>query len=63
MRLELLVKQLQGECDRLRQALAKAENERNTYRQLYVEHAAHEFEELDKPTLEAMSAGPIEMIK
>lgn len=61
-RLEATVRELQQECNRLRQALINAEKERTAYRHLFLEQAraAREFEDLDIPTLEAMSAGPVE---
>jgi hypothetical protein len=64
-RLETRVRDLQEECTRLRQELAKTEIERNRYHQAFLGQAgaAREFEDLDIPTLEAMSAGPVEMIE
>jgi hypothetical protein len=64
-RLATLVRELQDECERLRQALAKVETERDWYRKAISENAraAREFEDVDIPTLEAISAGPVEMIE
>jgi hypothetical protein len=64
-RLETIIREQQEECNTLRQALAKSEIERNRYRQLFIDElrTAREFENLDIPTLEAMSAGPVEMIE
>ncbi|MBI3823369.1 MAG: hypothetical protein HY289_11925 [Planctomycetes bacterium] len=63
-RLESAVRELEGECGRLREALAKAQSERETYRQLFLQEARErrEFEDLDIPTLERMSAGPVEKL-
>ena len=62
-RLESLVRELQEECSRLRQALAAAEKARDCYRQLFVDSLPPEWKDLDIPTLEARSAGPVEMIE
>jgi predicted nucleic acid-binding Zn-ribbon protein len=64
-RLTALVRELQDECTRLRQALAQSETERNRYLKSIYENArtAREFEDVDIPTLKAMSAGPVEMIE
>ncbi|MBI1830229.1 MAG: hypothetical protein HYR84_02115 [Planctomycetes bacterium] len=61
-RLESVVRDLQGECEKLREALATAQAERDSYRQLFLQEARErrEFEDLDIPTLESMSAGPVE---
>ncbi|MCI0739065.1 MAG: hypothetical protein L0Y72_08475 [Gemmataceae bacterium] len=58
------VQQLQSECDQLRRALAKCEEERNLYLKAVYEHhrANREFEDVDIPSLEAISAGPVELI-
>jgi hypothetical protein len=63
--LEAVVRELQEECRRLREALGKADREREAYKQLFLEEArnSREFENLDIPTLEAMSAGPVEMLE
>ena len=63
-RLVTLVRELQEECIRMRQTLAKTEMERDRYRQAYLDQAraARAFEDLDIPTLKAISAGPVEMI-
>ena len=59
------LQELQNECNRLREALAKAEAERDWYRKAIYENAraAREFEDVDIPSLEKMSAGPVEMIE
>jgi hypothetical protein len=59
-----MVRDLQRECGKLREALAKAESERETYRQLFLQEARErrEFADLDIPTLERMSAGPVEKL-
>ncbi len=64
-RLGALVRELQEECNRLRQALAQMEKERNAYLKAIYEdaRAAREFEDVDIPSLDAMSAGPVEMIE
>jgi len=64
-RLGSLVSDLQQENTRLRQSLLKVESERDRYREAFLDHAraAREFEDLDIPTLESMSAGPVEMIE
>ncbi len=63
-RLEAMVRELQTECGKLREALAKAESEREAYRDLFLQEARErrEFEDLDIPTLERMSAGPVEKL-
>ena len=63
-RLEALVCDLKAECAKLREALAKAESEREAYRHLFLDEARQrrEFEDLDLPTLQAMSAGPVEKL-
>jgi hypothetical protein len=63
-RLAIRVQELENECARLRRALAQTEKERNSYLKAIYENAraAREFEDVDIPTLEAMSAGPVEMI-
>jgi len=64
-RLASLVQVLQAECAQLRQTLAQAEAERDRLRlAIYVQaRAAREFEDLDIPSLEAMSAGPVELLR
>jgi hypothetical protein len=64
-RLATLVRELQDECNRLRQALAKMETERDLYRKAMFENArtAREFQDVDIATLEAMSAGPVDRIE
>jgi hypothetical protein len=61
-RLEANIRQLQQERDQLLQALAEMELQRDQYRCLFLQQAraAREFEDLDLPTLQAMSAGPVE---
>ena len=63
--LQTLVRELQEECIRMRQTLAKTETERDRYGQAYLEQAraVRAFEDLDIPTLKAISAGPVEMIE
>jgi outer membrane murein-binding lipoprotein Lpp len=63
-RLAAAVRELQNECNRLRLALTAAAAERDSYRQSLYEtaRAAREFEDVDIPSLEAISAGPVEMI-
>jgi hypothetical protein len=63
-RLQRTVCELQEECGKLREALAKAESEREAYRQLFLQEARErrEFEDLDISTLERMSAGPVESL-
>lgn len=62
--LKTQVLELQEECRKLRSALAKTESEREAYRQLFLQEARErrEFEDLDIPTLERMSAGPVEKL-
>ena len=64
-RLQAQIRELESECVRLKQALVKAEAERNDYRHLFLEEARarREFEDLDVATLERMSAGPVELLK
>jgi hypothetical protein len=64
-RLATVVQELQAECAKLRQALAKTEAERNLYlKAIYANaRATREFEDVDIASLEAMSAGPVEMIE
>jgi predicted RNase H-like nuclease (RuvC/YqgF family) len=64
-RLTALNRELQDECTRLCQALAQMEAERNRYLKAIHENArmAREFEDVDIPSLKAMSAGPVEMIE
>lgn len=64
-RLATLVQQLQDECAKLRQALAKTEAERHLYRQAFYANAraTREFQDVDIPSLEAISAGPVEMME
>jgi hypothetical protein len=63
-RLEALVSNLQLQCDKLREALAKAESEREAYRHLFLEEARQrrEFEDADLAALLATSPGPVEKI-
>jgi hypothetical protein len=63
-RLAALVQELQEECDKLRQALAQAQSERDGYRKAIYEHAraAREFVDVDIDSLKAVSAGPVETI-
>jgi len=58
---ERLVKGLQEECERLRQALAKAEAERDLYLKAVYEHARStlHFEDVDIASLTKDSAGPV----
>ena len=64
-RLEARIRELQDECNGVRQALTKSEAERDRYRQAFLDQLRElrEFENLDIPTLEAMSAGPVEPIR
>ena len=64
-RLRTLVNELQEEACQLRAALTKAEFEREQYHHLFLAEASklREFEDLDIPTLEAMSSRPVEMIE
>jgi hypothetical protein len=64
-RLSLLVQQLESECDRLRQALARSEAERNHYLKAIhaYERARIELEDVDIAELERSSAGPVELIE
>jgi hypothetical protein len=59
------IRDLQKECSRLNQALASSEDERNRYRQAFLDQAraSREFEDLDVAALENMSAGPVEMLE
>jgi hypothetical protein len=61
---EAEIQRLEAECGKLREALAKAESERDAYRHLFLKEARErrEFEDLDLPALQAMSAGPIEKL-
>ena len=63
-RLNQLVRTLQDECERLRNALEVAEAERKLFRTAFYDNlrAAREFEDVDIPSLERISAGPVEMI-
>ena len=60
-----LIRELQEECNQLRQALADVKLERDCYRQMLLEElrSRGEFEDLDITTLEAMSAGPVELLE
>jgi len=64
-RLSALVQELRAEVERLSKALAKAEQEREWYRKAIYEHEREkrEFENVDIASLEAMSAGPVELIR
>jgi hypothetical protein len=66
-RLELLVKQLQTECESLRQALARSEMERNLYLKAVYAHererALLEFPDVDFDELKKASAGPVELLE
>jgi hypothetical protein len=64
-RLATLVRQQRDECERLRQALAKAEAQRDLYLKAVYEHlrGTFHFEDVDIPGLEAISAGPVETIE
>jgi hypothetical protein len=64
-RLSMLVKQLQAECESLRQGLARSESERKLYLK-----AIHDYEraqlkdmDLDYDDLVKMSAGPVELVE
>jgi hypothetical protein len=61
-RLSNLVKSLQEECEKLRQALQKMEAERNQALCANA-RAAREFVNVDIPSLAAISGGPVEMIE
>ena len=60
--LAALARRLQDECDRLKQALAKTEAERDLYRKAAIEQARAtlHFEDVTIPDLEKISAGPVE---
>ena len=64
-RLAAQVKQLQTECEKLRQSLARTEAERDHYlKAIYAyERAKLEFEDIDIAELEKASAGPVELIE
>jgi hypothetical protein len=64
VQLQAQITKLEAECRRLKQALAAAELERDRYRCAFLDQAraAREFEDLDVPTLERMSAGPVEKL-
>ncbi len=66
-RLTALVRKLRTECERLRQALAKAESERDLYLKVVYEKMrkdlATEFENVTFEELQATSAGPVEMFE
>jgi hypothetical protein len=51
--------------ENLRAALAECEIQRDAYRGALVQElrASREFEKLDIPTLEAISAGPVELVQ
>jgi molecular chaperone GrpE (heat shock protein) len=63
-RLEALVANLRAECDNLREALAKVESERESYRQLFLTEARErrEFANVDYDDLIRTSAGPVEKL-
>jgi hypothetical protein len=63
-RLEARVGDLKAEGGKLREALAKAESEREAYRQLFLAEARErrEFADVDYDDMERMSAGPVEKI-
>jgi exonuclease VII small subunit len=63
-RLEALVSELESECGKLREALAKAESEREAYRQLFLDEARQrrEFTDADYDDLVNASAGPVEKL-
>lgn len=63
-RLEALVGDLNLECGKLRDALAKAESEREAYRHLFLEEARQrrELEDADLATLLATSPGPVKKL-
>jgi predicted nucleic acid-binding Zn-ribbon protein len=64
-RLSTRVQELQDECEKLRQALAKLQAERDRYlKALYAgARATREFEDVDIASLQAMTSGPVEMIE
>lgn len=64
-RLATLVSELQEENAKLRQALAKAEAERQLYLKAVYENARAtlHFEDVDISDVERMSAGPLEIIE
>jgi seryl-tRNA synthetase len=59
------VRELQQECQALRQSLARAEEERNLYlKALYAKaRETIPFEDVDIPELEKTSAGPVETLE
>ncbi|HZZ80187.1 MAG TPA: hypothetical protein VFE62_16860 [Gemmataceae bacterium] len=63
-RLEALVGDLQTECAKLRDALAKAESEREAYRHLFLNEARErgEFRDVDFDDLIRTSPGPVETL-
>ena len=63
--LQNLVRELEAECNRLKQALAASEAERKRYHQAFLDQAraAREFEDRDVDALKAMSAGQVELIE
>lgn len=56
------IKLLQDECDRLRDALARTESERDLYRKALYEQmrGSFQFQDVTIAELEKMSAGPVE---
>ncbi len=60
-RLQGQIRDLQDECSRLKQALAKSEAERIVYHQAFIDQAraTRKFEELDIASLQSISAGPL----
>ena len=58
------VRALEDECNRLKQALAVSEAERKRYRQAFLDQAraAREFVDVDVDSLDAKSAGPVELL-
>jgi hypothetical protein len=67
--LSVAIEELRTECDGLRKALARAEEERDLYLKAVYEYereralASREFEDIDIDALKAMSAGPVETIE
>ncbi len=63
-RLEHLVGDLQIECERLRIALAESQRDRDRFRHAFYDRLrdAREFEDLDIPKLQEISAGPVELL-
>ncbi len=63
-RLETLTKELQEECDKLRQSLAEVKAERDLYRKAVYENARAglHFEDVTIPELQAATGGPVQLL-